>query len=256
MPLFSNAGDVTIGLRRNPKNNKVLPLVSLSLAQCRELIKEGHNNVTKTQFDPAIDIFRKVLHIIPLLILSSNEELREARQLVTVCREYINALRVRVEADKLTDEVRKFEMYCYFTHFDLQPAHVFSGLYAAIRLGYATQNYDTTAVLCRRLLELVVLKKVRSESSQRHVEQVEKVLKKCEAKGGDKDKETLLYKPHDFTNLCAMSLKPIPKAQADRCIKSPYCGSLFLATYDGQVSPVCQLVRIGASAQGLTVYVT
>jgi len=254
MPLFTNAQELTVGLRRDPKSSKILPLVSLSLKQCKSTINEAYLCVTKSQFEEAVDMFRKVLHILPLLVISSNDELRDGRQMIHTCREYINALRVKIEANAVSDDVRKFELHCYFTHFELQDAHIFSGLYSAIKLGYRTHNYDTTAVLCRRLLELAVLGKVRTESSQQHVEQVDKVLKKCETKAGDKDKDTLSYKPHDFTNICAMSLKPIQRT--DRSVKSPYCGSLFLATYDGQLSPVCQLVRIGASAQGLTVYTT
>jgi hypothetical protein len=81
---------------------------------------------------------------------------KDIRQAIKTCREYINALRVKIEANKEEDPKRKFELNCYFTHFDLQDAHIFSGLFGALKAGYTTENYKTTGIICRRLLELAV----------------------------------------------------------------------------------------------------
>lgn len=79
------------------------------------------------------------------------------------------------------------------------------------------------------------------------------MLAKCDKKAGSsKDQEDLLdYKPHDFTALCCQSLRPIDRNEDT--VKSPFCGSLFKAEFNGMLSPVCNLVRIGGNNQGLTI---
>ena len=82
--------------------------------------------------------------------------------------------------------------------------------------------------------------------------QVQKVRKKCAAKkeSSAAREDELEYKPHDFTAICCKSMRPI--GRNEDTVKSPYCGSLFKAEYNGQLSPVCNLVRIGGNNQGLT----
>lgn len=182
-----------------------------------------------------------------MLVIRTNDELKDVRSLIKTCSQYINALRVKLEADKTEDIKRKFELNCYFTHYELQDSHIFSGLFAAMKIGYQAQYFKTTAVICRRLLELAVSGRVHSESASKYVESAQKVLKKCEAK--NEDSQELEYKPHDFTQLCSLSMRPI--GRGEKITKSPYDQSVFKTEFEGQLSPVCQLVRIGANAEGV-----
>merc|ERR1712244_35173 len=70
----------------------------LSIAICHEILKAAYLNVTNAQFVEAIDSFRKILHVIPLLVISTSDELRDARNLIKTSREYINALRTKQES--------------------------------------------------------------------------------------------------------------------------------------------------------------
>ena len=79
--------------------------------------------------------------------------------------------------EKKNDANRRFELYCYFTHFDLQDGHIFSGLYLAMKSGYASKTFYTTAVIYRRLLELS--SSVKSDGIAKIVIKAKKVLTKC-----------------------------------------------------------------------------
>jgi len=251
-----NAVDMAMGIRRDAKEKKeYMAAVAVSMGQCQEMLQTAFERVTSAAFEEAIGILRSVLHTVPLLVISSSDQLKDARNLVAQCSQYINALRVKLAANSCGDgeKQRQFELNCFFTHFELQDAHIFSGLYGAMKLGYKAQYFGTTAVLCRRLLELAVSGRVRKDASQKYIAQVQKVLAKCEKKAAQSaaKEEALDYKPHDFTALCCQSLRPIERNE--ETVKSPYCGSLFKAEFNGQLSPVCNLVRIGGSNQGLTI---
>jgi len=251
-----NSKDIAVGIRRDgrPKAD-YMASTAVTMARCQEMMASAFEKVTAAEFESAIGDFRTVLHSVPLLVISSSEQLKDARNVVAQCSQYINALRVKLAANECPEGgQRQFELNCFFTHFELQDAHIFSGLYGAMKSGYKSKHYRTTAVLCRRLLELAVSGRVKKDASQKYIVQVKKVLKKCEQKGPTADtaaEDKLEYKAHDFTALCCQSLRPI--ARNEETVKSPYCGSLFKAEFNGMLSPVCNLVRIGGNNQGLTI---
>ena len=49
---------------------------------------------------------------------------------------------------------RPLELHCYFSHFALEDAHLFSALYGVMKVGCKQSYFAAMAVLCRRLLEL------------------------------------------------------------------------------------------------------
>jgi len=252
LPLAPNTSDISIGLRRNPEStDSCLPVIGLTLNHCHDFVKQAYLHCTKGSFQDAINLFRKVLHIIPLLMIRTNDELKDVRSTIKTCSQYINALRVKLEADNTEDIKRKFELNCYFTHYELQDSHLFSGLFATMKIGYNAQYFKTTAIICRRLLEIASSGRVNPENAKKYVESAQKVLKKCETK--NEDIQELEYKPHDFTQLCALSMKPI--LRGEKTVKSPYDQTVFKAEFEGQLSPTCELVRIGGNATGVTINV-
>ena len=66
--------------------------------------------------------------------IASGEELRDARQLLSVCSEFIQALRVKQAAAIGADvdavqKRRQLELHCYVSHFALEDVHLLSALY-------------------------------------------------------------------------------------------------------------------------------
>ena len=170
-----NSGEIAMGIRRDAKEKKeYMASIALSMSQCHDMMQSVFEQVTSAKFDEAIDTLRAILHIAPLLVISSSDQLKDARNLVHQAAQYINALRVKIAANACSEnEVqRQFELHCYFTHFDLLDAHVFSGLYGAMKLGYKSKYFGTTLVICNRLLELAVSGRVRQDASDKYITQV------------------------------------------------------------------------------------
>jgi coatomer protein complex subunit alpha (xenin) len=74
-----------------------------------------------------------IIHSIPLVVVSKREESNELKELLDVCREYITALRVKsAMSEHAEDPVRSLELSAYFTHCNLQPAHLMLALKTAM----------------------------------------------------------------------------------------------------------------------------
>merc|ERR1719433_888175 len=208
--------------------------------------------MNKLNFADAIEGFRELLWNMPLVPILAKEELKNARRLVELAREYIIACRCKLEAKKLLEQnpsdPRGIELTCLFTHFELQPSHKVLGLRDAIQPLWKLQNFKTCAVLLRKLFELGISTRL-PEQAEKLVKTIKRrnLLKKCEEK--DSDAVELSYDPRGSFNICAASLTPFPKS--DLSVEDPYTNAVYLPKYDGQVSPVCNLTKIGASANGL-----
>eukprot|EP00488_Nonionellina_sp_1-RS-2012_P000396 TRINITY_DN11093_c0_g1_i1.p1 TRINITY_DN11093_c0_g1~~TRINITY_DN11093_c0_g1_i1.p1 ORF type:complete len:183 (-),score=49.31 TRINITY_DN11093_c0_g1_i1:324-872(-) len=121
MSIVPNASDIGLGIRRDEKKKEYMAAICLTINECHEILKEAYLAVTGANFDDAISLFRKILHIVPLLVISSSDELRDVRNLIHTCSEYINALRVKIAANECgsaaEEKARQFELNCYFTLF-------------------------------------------------------------------------------------------------------------------------------------------
>lgn len=71
------------------------------------------------------------------------------------CREYNVALRLELARKEIRDDPnRAAELAAYFTHAKLQPVHQALSLRSAMFIFFKLKNFATTAIFCRRLLEL------------------------------------------------------------------------------------------------------
>jgi hypothetical protein len=80
----------------------------------------------------------------------------EAKELVSICKEYHIALRCELKRKELREDdvSRAAELAAYFTHCQLQPVHTALSLRSAMSIFFKLKNYATCANFCRRLLEL------------------------------------------------------------------------------------------------------
>lgn len=81
------------------------------------------------------------------------------RDLVTMAREYLLGVSVELERRRVNQEEpenvrRNLELAAYFTHCQLQPAHLQIALRSAIGAFAKANNHATAAKFARRLLEL------------------------------------------------------------------------------------------------------
>ena len=227
------------------------------LGYCAGVFADAIEKVSQGEFENAIKSFQSILCVLLLIVIESLDELKQLKNYVWSCAEYINALRCRIAArsDNIESLNRSYELRCYATHFQLKDKHIFQSLYAAIKFGETTKNYHTNAVLSRRLLNLS--KKVNTSQSEKMINRAKKILesyekmKQVESNSSTMDmQDNIEYNPSSFYKLCCMSFEPIGKD--DEIVQSPYCGSMFKKQYNGQLSPVCKLVKIGANGSVVT----
>ena len=77
------------------------------------------------------------------------------KELLGICREYINAVRIKEAlSDPDNDNVRVTELGAYFTHCNMEIAHLMLALDLAMTKSFKNKNYMTAAAFARRLLEL------------------------------------------------------------------------------------------------------
>uniref|UniRef100_V9K9W5 Coatomer subunit alpha n=1 Tax=Callorhinchus milii TaxID=7868 RepID=V9K9W5_CALMI len=223
-----------------------LPAVGLKLTDLIQRLQTCYQLTTSGKFEEAVDKFRSILLCIPLLCVANKQDIAEAQQLVTICREYIVGLMMEVERKKLPKDTieqqrRICEMAAYFTHCSLQPVHMMLVLRTAVNLFFKLKNFKTAAAFARRLLELGPKPEVG--------QQTRKILAACEKTLTDA--QQLKYDAHNPFDICAASYTPIYRGKAVE--KCPLSGACYLPEFKGQVCRVSTVTEIGKEVMGLRI---
>uniref|UniRef100_A0A669E511 Coatomer subunit alpha n=1 Tax=Oreochromis niloticus TaxID=8128 RepID=A0A669E511_ORENI len=237
-------------LRGHPQRNwkdcgakQGLPAVGLRLSDLISRLQQCYQLTTAGRFEDAVERFRVILLSVPLLVVDNKQEIAEAQQLITICREYIVGLTMETERKKLPKDTleqqkRLCEMAAYFTHCNLQPVHMVLVLRTALNLFFKLRNFKTAAGFARRLLELGPKPDV--------AQQTRKILAACEK--NLTDAHQLNYDPHNPFDLCAASFVPLYRGRpVEKC---PLSGACYCPPYKGQI---CRVTEIGKDVIGLRV---
>ncbi|TSL47686.1 Coatomer subunit alpha [Bagarius yarrelli] len=239
-------GGTTEGRRQRDGQKGGVPAVGLHLRDLIARLQQCYQMTTAGRFDEAVDKFRSILLSVPLLMLDNKQEIAEAQQLITICKEYIVGLTMETERKKLPKDTleqqkRQCEMAAYFTHCNLQPVHMVLVLRTALNLFFKLKNFKTAAGFARRLLELGPKPEV--------AQQTRKILAACEK--NLTDAHQLNYDPHNPFDLCAASFTPLYRGRpVEKC---PLSGACYCPAYKGQVCRVTQVTEIGKDVIGLRV---
>jgi coatomer protein complex subunit alpha (xenin) len=67
---------------------------------------------TAGKFAEAVHKFRALMLCIPLLVVDSKQELAEAQQMLTICREYVNGLQMEIARKVYPDSCLKQIFNC------------------------------------------------------------------------------------------------------------------------------------------------
>uniref|UniRef100_A0A8C4XDQ3 Coatomer subunit alpha n=1 Tax=Erpetoichthys calabaricus TaxID=27687 RepID=A0A8C4XDQ3_ERPCA len=222
----------------SPKSS--LPAVGLKLSDLISRLQICYQLTTGGKFEEAVERFRAILLSIPLLVVDNKQEIAEAQQLITICREYIVGLSMEIERKKLPKDTleqqkRLCEMAAYFTHCNLQPIHMILVLRTAVNLFFKLKNFKTAAGFARRLLEVGPKPDV--------AQQTRKIVAACEKT--PVDTHQLNYDSHNPFDICAASFIPLYRGKAVE--KCPLSGACYSPEYKGQVCRVTQ-VRVSEHA--------
>lgn len=234
-------------LRRNPEESspsRVLPVVARTLQSTRQELTEGFRFLSSAKLPEAQAVFRSLLRELLLVPVSSDDEAKQWRDLVTLAREYLLGVTLEIERRRVTrdepDNVkRNLELAAYFTHCQLQPAHLQIALRSAIGVFAKANNHVTAARFARRLLELNPDPKIVAQARQRIA-------------AGDRNPRNAIEISYDEFiefEICAASFTPIYKGSPS--VRCPYTNAAFLPEYQGKLEPLTELTEIGAPSSGL-----
>lgn len=134
---------------------------------------------------------------------------------------------------------RSLELAAYFTHCQLQPAHLQLSLRSAMTLAYKMKNFATASVFARRLLE--------QNPAPQVAQQVRKLQQVCDQTPTDAVRVD--YDQHNPFIVCAASFEPVYRGSP--VSKCAYCGAGYKPEYAGGVCAVCDVSRVGANGTGL-----
>lgn len=235
--------------QRNQKEaniKKANPTVHVKLNDLVQRLQICYQLTTSGKFTDAILKLQSILISIPLLVVENRQEIAEAQQLLSICREYVVGIKMETNRKGLPnatidDKKRHCELAAYFSHCNLQPVHQILTLRTALNMFFKLKNFKTAASFARRLLELGP----RPEVAQ----QARKVLQACEL--NLTDEHTLEYDEHNPFNLCAITFKPIYKGKPEE--KCPLCGASYQPTFKGTLCNVCEVAGIGKDVVGLRI---
>jgi len=229
------------------KGRDQAPVVMFAFQNVVDQMKEGRGMVTQGNFQGALDVFRSVLQSIPLGIAKDATEEKNLLEMIEICREYINAMRLEVTRKGVDPtSARCLELAAYMTCCNIQPGHKILTLRVAMTVAFKAQNFVTAASFAKRLVQGNF-----GQGAAEVVAKARQLLQVCEAKGGT-DAVVLNFDtradPADF-KLCSGSMSPI--AAADVSILFPYCGASYLTKFKGSLCENCKLSEVGANTLGI-----
>ena len=246
------------------KAGHTLPSCALKVTPLLELLKLAYRAFTSAQFDECQQHLETIMNSVPLVVAASRTETNDLKELLDVCREYLTALKVKAAMGSTEGDVsRSLELAAYFTHCNLQPAHLLLALKSAMASAFKNKNFVNAASFARRLLELP------DTNSERHADtrsKAQKVLQKSEQQGRNEYKieydemnpfrfVLILQYSNLFIVLCNLNrscfvafsidcaqLKPIYRGSPS--VKCSYCSATYSPDFRGQTCVVCKISKV------------
>ncbi|KAJ7296704.1 hypothetical protein O6H91_Y105600 [Diphasiastrum complanatum] len=216
------------------------PALIFKLSSLEEKLKLAYKTTTEGKFTEALRLFLSILQTIPVIVVDSRKEVDEIKELLSIAKEYVLALKIELKRKEVKDDaVRQAELAAYFTHCNLQPTHLRLSLQSAMAIAFKFSNFNSAAHFSRRLLELNPPSQVATKARQ--------VLQACEK--NPRDELNINYDPRNPFVVCGATFTPIYKGSKDSAC--PYCSAKFLPEIAGKLCPVCDLAAVGADASGL-----
>lgn len=225
---------------------KQMPNAPIKVAHLLDQLKSAYKAFTAGQFVDARSALNSILCAIPFVVAANRSETNDLKDLVNVSREYVTAIRVKdaMTAVGSSNVVRNLELVSYFTHCNLQSAHLLLALKTAMASAFKNKNYINAASFARRLLELPDINLERNEDTK---SKASKVLQKSEKEG--RNEHVIDYDERNPFSLDCYTMKPIYKGSAD--VKCSYCNSTYAPDFKGKLCVTCNISTVGVETMGL-----
>lgn len=165
-------------VRRNVEetdSRKLLPIIPRDLESIATAdLQEGYSAMRSNKLDDGLKTFKRILHSLLVNAVSSQQDIGEAKKIITTAAEYTKAMALELERRALPTEgednvKRSLELSAYFTIPKLEVAHRQLALMAAMKLAFTHKNYSSALSFANRMLA--------NGGSAKLLDQVSKVLR-------------------------------------------------------------------------------
>ena len=250
VPGVPGSGTMQIPLLRNDAGghpgNASLPRTFLLMKDLVGGIKNGYRFFQGGKFNDAKATFEEVLAKIPLVVTTSKQEQNEMKEMMTICKEYITAIRIKgAMSEAAADPVRATELSAYFTHCNLQPVHLLLALRSAMGTAFKHKNFILAASFARRLLELPDM------SSERNADLRTKAMKvRQKSEQMARNEHELNYDETKTFEIDCSTFNPIYAGEPS--VTCSYCGSSYAGEgMKNKTCVTCNFCTVGIQTIGL-----
>jgi coatomer protein complex subunit alpha (xenin) len=184
-------------------------------------VRNGYKLFQGGKFNDSKATFSSLFAMIPLVVTETKNEASEIKEMLTIAREYVTAIRLKgAMAENASDPARATELAAYFTHCNLQPMHLLLALRSAMGTSFKHKNFIAAAGFARRLLELPDMSSERNKDLR---VKATRVLQRSEQMA--RNEHTLNYDESKTFSIDARDFVPI--YPGDSYVESSYCGSRY-----------------------------
>ncbi|KAL9594507.1 MAG: hypothetical protein Q9219_007001 [cf. Caloplaca sp. 3 TL-2023] len=229
-------------------SRKVLPIIPRDIESLAATdLQEGYNAMKSNKLDDGLKVFKRILHSLLINAVSSQQEVGEAKKLISTATEYATAMSIELERRALPTEgeanlKRSLELAAYFTIPKVEVAHRQLTLLAAMKFSSTNKNLSSALSFANRMLANGVSAKL--------LEQAKRVKSTCER--SPQDKVDIDFDQFAEFDICASSYTPIYAGSPSA--SCPFDGSKHHAEFKGKLCRICEVCEIGAPASGIRLF--
>ena len=148
-------------VRRNVEETdirKVLPIIAKDLESiANNDLQEGYGAMRSNKLSDGLQTFKRILHSLLLNAVSSQQQVIEAKKIITTASEYAIAMAIELERRSIGTEgeanlKRSLELSAYFTIPKLEVAHRQLALMAAMKVAVTNKNFSSALSFANRMI--------------------------------------------------------------------------------------------------------
>lgn len=232
---------------------QLLPIVPRDLEHlAANDLQKGYDSMKANKLEDGLKLFKGILHALLVNAVSSEDEVAEAKKLITSASEYAVAMEIELARRKLgaPDAVaqdpaklkRSLELSAYFTIPKIEVPHRQLALLSAMQLAVRNKNYNSALSFANRI--------IANGGSVKIVENAKKTKAQCER--NPNDAVDIEFDQFAEFEVCAASHTPIYSGTAfEACA---FDGSKYHSKYKGMVCKVCEVCEVGKHGSGLKLF--
>lgn len=139
-------------------SRKVLPIIPRDLESIANVdLQEGYGAMRSNKLDEGLKTFKRILHSLLVNAVSTQQQVNEAKKIISTATEYAIAMALELERRGLSSEgeanlKRSLELSAYFTISKLEVAHRQLALMAAMKFAFANKNFSSALSFANRMI--------------------------------------------------------------------------------------------------------